>query len=80
MLHRIFPEQSGGEVRDRDQQTHTNADVYSVKSQIKACTLVFSLCHEGAIKKLHHGILLLVLWAAESKTAPTVMAEQWKII
>lgn len=43
---------------------HTN--IYSNKNSNKTHTLVFSFCHEGAIKKLHHGVLLFVLCTSES--------------
>lgn len=41
---------------------------YSSKSSNKTRTLVFSFCHERAIKKLHHGVLLFVLCTSESRT------------
>lgn len=43
-------------------------NIYSNKSSNKTCTLVFSFCHECAIKKLHHGVLLFVLCTSESGT------------
>lgn len=43
-------------------------NMYSNKSSDKTRTLVFSLCHECAIKKLHHGVLLFVLCTSESRT------------
>lgn len=77
MLHRTFPEESDGEVRDRRQGTEHALMFTVAKVGDETCTLVFSLSHKGAIKKLDHGILLLVLRAAESKTGRTSVIFLW---
>lgn len=45
-----------------------NHTVSPTAAHKKTHTLVFSFCHKGTIKKLHHGVLLFVFGITESET------------